>query len=136
MKTIADDKILIEGRDYSATKETEMMLSSYSQLVENKTRSLQKEQRRVERLLFNILPEKCIDELRQNGRTTPEKFSNVSVLFLDFVGFTEISQKMSTEKLFAELNEIFTGFDTIITSHLCERIKTIGDAYLAACVIG
>jgi class 3 adenylate cyclase len=110
-----------------------MMLASYSELIEKKTRSLAREQRRVERLLFNVLPEKCVNELRSYGRTKPERFHEVSVLFLDFVGFTELSQRMSTERLFNELNELFTAFDAIITEHCCERIKTIGDAYLAVC---
>jgi class 3 adenylate cyclase len=57
----------------------------------------------------------------------------VTVLFSDIVGFTDISTKLPVDTLIAELNEIFTMFDVIIEKHSCERIKTIGDAYLAVC---
>ena len=133
LKLLQNGDLMLEGSDHSAVRETEHMLKSYSELIEKKNRQYKREQRRVERLLFNTLPEKCVSQLRQYGRTRPERFDEVSVLFLDFVGFTELSQRMSTDTLFSELNEIFTAFDTIISQHRCERIKTIGDAYLAVC---
>lgn len=133
LKALTSGNLMLEGSDHSAVRETEHMLKSYSELIEKKNRQYKREQKRVERLLFNTLPEKCVFQLRQYGRTRPERFSEVSVLFLDFVGFTELSQKMSTDTLFSELNEIFTGFDTIVSRYRCERIKTIGDAYLAVC---
>lgn len=125
--------LLLEGRDDSPLREVQQMLTSYSDMIETNNRRLAKEQRRVERLLYNILPDKCVQQLRTQGHTTPERFSKVSVLFLDFVGFTELSQRVSTRVLFEELNDIFTAFDSIIARHRCERIKTIGDAYLAVC---
>lgn len=125
--------MLLEARDDTPLLEVQQMLASYSELIEKKNKHLAREQRRVERLLYNILPDKCVQQLREHGYTTPERFSDVSVLFLDFVGFTELSQKVSTKELFEELNDIFTSFDTIIAQHRCERIKTIGDAYLAVC---
>ena len=133
IKSLNNGTLLLEGTDYSAVRETELMLKSYSELIEKKNRQYQREQRRVERLLFNTLPEKCVFQLKQYGKTHPECFDEVSVLFLDFVGFTELSQQMSTSVLFSELNEIFTAFDKIVSMHRCERIKTIGDAYLAVC---
>ena len=133
LKPIPNGELLVEGRDESVIRETEAMLRSYSELIELKNQSIKQEQRRVERLLFNVLPEKSIMQLRRFGHTIPERFDEVSVLFLDFVGFTQLSQEMSTEELFSELNDLFTSFDQIITEHRCERIKTIGDAYLAVC---
>ncbi len=127
------DTLILEGTDHTATRETEAMLASYSQLIENQKLLLETEKRRVERLLFNVLPEKCIHQFREDGRTTPERFSEVSVLFLDLVDFTTVAQQLSTSDLFAELNELFTAFDTVVMQHRCERIKTIGDAYLAVC---
>jgi adenylate cyclase len=83
--------------------------------------------------LLNILPKKVIKELKETGNTCPEIFRNVTVLFSDIVGFTDISTKLPVDTLIAELNDIFTMFDNIIEKHSCERIKTIGDAYLAVC---
>lgn len=128
-----EDTLILEGADHTATRETEAMLASYSQLIENQKQLIESEKRRVERLLFNVLPEKCIHQFREDGRTTPERFSDVSVLFLDLVDFTTVAQQLSTADLFAELNELFTAFDTVVMQHRCERIKTIGDAYLAVC---
>lgn len=125
--------ILIEGADHSSVKETQAMLTSYSLLIENKQKETQREYERAERLLANILPQNTIKQLKTFGKTTPEHYSDVSVLFLDFVGFTVLSQQMELEQLFEELNEIFTTFDNICEKFSCERIKTIGDAYLAVC---
>jgi class 3 adenylate cyclase len=94
---------------------------------------LDKERRKSEQLLLNILPKKVIKELKERGNTSPEIFKNVTVLFSDIVGFTDISTKLPVETLISELNDIFTMFDVIIEKHSCERIKTIGDAYLAVC---
>ena len=87
----------------------------------------------TERLLANTLPEKVIIDLKESGSSKPELFPDVSVLFSDFVDFTRISSEMAPEALIAELSEIFTAFDEIIERRGCERIKTIGDAYLAVC---
>lgn len=125
--------VLIEGYDHSSVKETQAMLASYSQIIEDNQKELQREFERAEGLLANILPSKTIEQLKTLGETIPERYADVSVLFLDFVGFTEMSQQMDPELLFAELNDIFTKFDTICEEFQCERIKTIGDAYLAVC---
>jgi class 3 adenylate cyclase len=94
---------------------------------------IDKERRKSEKLLLNILPKKVIKELKETGNTRPEIFKNVTVLFSDIVGFTDISTKLPVDTLIEELNDIFTTFDNIIEKHSCERIKTIGDAYLAVC---
>jgi len=96
-------------------------------------REIDKERRKSEKLLHNILPEKIIKELKEKGTTSPETFKDVTVLFSDFVGFTDLSTKLPVDQLIAELNDLFTMFDVIIEKHSCERIKTIGDAYLAVC---
>lgn len=122
---------LVEGRDDSFMDEAQGMINTYSKMVEQKQLEIEAEKAHVEKLLLNILPRKTMDELRVFGKSEPESFPDVSVLFLDFVGFTSISQKLSPQSLFAELNDMFTVFDKIVTQHGCERIKTIGDAYLA-----
>jgi len=94
---------------------------------------LDKERKKADALLLNILPKKVISELKQKGRTRPETFHDVTVLFSDIVRFTNISARLPVDTLIEELNDIFTIFDTIAERNACERIKTIGDAYLAVC---
>ena len=132
-RPMPDGSLLVEGRSGAAIEEAEAMVASYSLLVEKQKREIEIEKGRVEKLLLNILPRKSVEQLRQFGRTVPERFDEVTVLFLDFVGFTALAQALSPDELFSELNEIFSAFDEIITRYGCERIKTIGDAYLAVC---
>ncbi|MEZ5083375.1 MAG: adenylate/guanylate cyclase domain-containing protein [Bacteroidales bacterium] len=100
-------------------------------LVTERTKELAAEKEKTEELLLNTLPLKVVNELKQNGKSEPESFEDVTVYFSDIVGFTSISSKLDPKVLIGELNEIFTGFDDIMEKHECERIKTIGDAYLA-----
>ena len=94
---------------------------------------IDKERQKYEKLLLNILPRKVIKELKDKGNTSPEIFKEVTVLFSDIVGFTDLSSKLPVETLITELNDIFTAYDNIVEKHFCERIKTIGDAYMAVC---
>ncbi|MCF8368375.1 MAG: hypothetical protein K9G76_04975 [Bacteroidales bacterium] len=100
-------------------------------LVTERTKELAAEKEKTEELLLNTLPLKVVNELKQNGKAEPESFEDVTVYFSDIVGFTNISSQLEPKTLIGELNEIFTGFDGIMEKHSCERIKTIGDAYLA-----
>lgn len=91
------------------------------------------QRRKTEELLASILPYKVITDLKETGYSKPDLFPNVTVLFSDFVDFTIFSAKISPEVLINELSDIFTAFDEIMDRNHCERIKTIGDAYLAVC---
>ncbi len=91
------------------------------------------EKEKADKLLLNILPSRVATDLKERGSTEPELFENVTVLFSDIVGFTKVSSRLDPSKLIGELNEIFTAFDNIIERHHCERVKTIGDAYLSVC---
>ena len=102
-----------------------------NELLEAQNQKIQDEKSKLEILIKNILPTATIRELRDNGTVEPKKFENVGILMLDFVGFTEMSAKTEQNLLFDELNEMFTCFDFLAERHKCERIKTIGDAYLA-----
>lgn len=93
---------------------------------------LQIERRKSESLLKVLLPQKVINALISDGVYKPETKDNVSILFCDFVGFTVISSALNPEVLFDELTEIFTAFDDICIEMGGARIKTIGDAYMAA----
>lgn len=107
------------------------MLDSYSRMSEKQNRDLQKEKDRVEKLLLNIMPKSVYEEMKNFGTTTPARFESASVLMLDFVGFTDMAVSRDPSALIAELNDIFSAFDRIVELFGCERIKTIGDAYVA-----
>lgn len=94
---------------------------------------IQEEKRKSDDLLLNILPEPVADELKRTGSAKPESFEGVTILFSDLVGFTDHSSRLTASELIGELNELFTAYDGVIERHDCERIKTIGDAYLAVC---
>ncbi|MCC7297413.1 MAG: hypothetical protein IT244_03695 [Bacteroidia bacterium] len=83
-------------------------------------------------LLLNILPEEVAQELKQHGASKPIHYDMVSILFTDFVSFTQYSERVSNETLINELNEIFHAFDEIIDEFNLEKIKTIGDSYMCA----
>jgi class 3 adenylate cyclase len=102
-------------------------------LVKERTRELEVEKEKTEELLLNTLPLKVVNDLKENGKTNPESFDDVTVYFSDIVGFTKLSAELAPDILIHELNDIFTAFDDIMVRHKCERIKTIGDAYLAVC---
>jgi len=123
--------ILVECRDISKEKQTEYMLESYSKMAERHARELQREKERVDRLLLNIMPRSVYEEMKHFGMVTPQRFDQASVLLLDFVGFTDMAIARSPGPVVAELNDIFTSFDRIVERFGCERIKTIGDAYMA-----
>jgi adenylate cyclase len=123
--------ILVECRDISKEKQTEYMLESYSKMAERHARDLQREKERVDRLLLNIMPRSVYEEMKHFGMVTPQRFDQASVLLLDFVGFTDMAIARSPGPIVAELNDIFTSFDRIVERFGCERIKTIGDAYMA-----
>lgn len=92
-----------------------------------------KERQKSDRLLLNILPKKVANELKATGRTLPERFESCTVYFSDIANFTSTSEKLDPVFLISELNDIFTTFDAIMEKYGCERIKTIGDAYMAVC---
>ncbi|OIQ36439.1 MAG: hypothetical protein BM555_02720 [Crocinitomix sp. MedPE-SWsnd] len=92
---------------------------------------LNQKQKRVSRLLENILPEQTLKEFRVHGKSSPKKFNNTSVLFTDFVNFSQITQDMNPDILIQKLDYYFSKFDEIIKKYKLEKIKTIGDAYMA-----
>lgn len=91
------------------------------------------EKQKSDDLLLNILPEEVATELKQTGEAIARQYNNVTVLFTDFVNFTGLSEQMSPTELVQEIHQNFTAFDAISEKHGLEKIKTIGDAYLAVC---
>lgn len=92
--------------------------------------ALRAEQEKSERLLLNILPKAIADQLKQYQGSLAERFDEVTVLFADIVGFTEIAAEISPLELVDLLNRIFSTFDRLSAKYGLEKIKTIGDAYL------
>lgn len=126
-----DAVVVVEAADVSKQKEAEYMLDTYSAMVERNTRDLQREKERVEKLLLNIMPRSVFEEMTEYGTVTPQRFDDATILMLDFVGFTSMAVSRDPSALIAELNDIFTAFDRIVELFGCERLKTIGDAYVA-----
>lgn len=89
------------------------------------------EKKRSDDLLENILPVDVAEELKQKGTANARMFDEVTVLFTDFVNFTNVSEMLSPQELVDELNQCFIAFDRIMEKYGIEKIKTIGDAYLA-----
>ena len=94
--------------------------------------TISKERDRSENLLLNILPAEIAEELKANGEAVARDFDQVSILFTDFKEFTQMSEKLSAKELVAEINHCFKAFDEICEKYNVEKIKTIGDAYMAA----
>ncbi len=95
-------------------------------------KKLRSEQERSEQLLLNILPRVIAERLKEGQRTIADVFPDVTVLFADLVGFTRMSEQLPPAELVAMLNKIFSMFDQLAEKHGLEKIKTIGDEYMAA----
>jgi class 3 adenylate cyclase len=95
-------------------------------------RQLDEERLRSDGLLLNILPQAIVDELKRSpGERIAEAFDEVSVVFIDAVGSTAQAARAAPEDFAATLDELFRRFDRLADRHGLERIKTIGDAYMA-----
>jgi class 3 adenylate cyclase len=100
--------------------------------VQERTKELRLEKQKSDDLLLNILPEEVANELKEKGSADAKQFEMVTVMFTDFKGFTQISEKLSPSQLVEEIHVCFKAFDAIIAKHNIEKIKTIGDAYMCA----
>ena len=101
-------------------------------LVKERTLDLEREKKKSEDLLHNILPEETAKELILYGKTKAKRHEQVSVLFADFKDFSGISERLDPEQLVAEIDYCFKAFDEIMELYGLEKIKTIGDAYMCA----
>ena len=101
-------------------------------IVHRSRAAISREKEVSEGLLHNILPEEVADELRAKGYADAREFEQATILFTDFKGFTAISEQLSPAQLVAEIDACFKAFDAVIEKYRIEKIKTIGDAYMAA----
>tara|TARA_Y100000994_G_scaffold197579_1_gene167471 strand:- start:8 stop:526 length:519 start_codon:yes stop_codon:yes gene_type:complete len=114
-------------------------------LVDKRTKLISKQKDRIERqnkivkqqkdqsdeLLLNVLPSYVVKELKEQGQVSIKTYENASVMFIDIVGFSKIAERINPKILVTKLNNLFSEFDAIIENYGLEKIKTIGDAYLA-----
>ncbi len=107
-------------------------LTSRLRYVNKSKVAIQKEKDISEGLLLNILPASVADELKQKGYAEAMQYDVATILFSDFKEFTTVAENMSAAELVKEINACFKAFDEIMTRRGIEKIKTIGDAYMAA----
>lgn len=126
---------------------TQLMLKAASDFLREKNLELQREirsrqvvqealkveQQKSERLVLSILPKAIAERLKRSAGKIAEQFDNVTILFADIVGFTPLSSQISPLELVSLLNDIFSTFDSLAEKFGVEKIKTIGDAYMAVC---
>lgn len=127
---------LLENRKDELEKEVTVRtreVTAQKQEIELQHEELKKEKKKSDDLLLNILPEEVADELKSKGASEARFFDQVTVIFTDFVDFTKAGERMSPQQLVDELHTCFKNFDEIISRYNIEKIKTIGDAYLAVC---
>ena len=93
---------------------------------------IKNEKEKSETLLLNILPPQIVARLNSGEELIADRFDDVTVLFADLVGFTEASSRVTPTRLVEDLNHLMSEFDTLAQHLAVEKIKTIGDAYMAA----
>lgn len=118
---------MMENRKAELEKEVEVRTAE----IVRQNQALAQEKMKSDSLLLNILPAEVAEELKEKGHSEAKLFQNVSIMFADFVHFTTIAERMSPQRLVDELHVCFKAFDEILSKYGVEKIKTIGDAYLA-----
>jgi adenylate cyclase len=106
-------------------------IENYARTAFLTRKRLEAEQARSARLLLNVLPESIAERLKTNPAPIADRFGEASVLFADVVGFPPLSKGMQPEAVVRILNGLFTKLDEIVEKHGLEKIKTIGDGYMA-----
>lgn len=100
-------------------------------VIDEQTQSLEIERAESERLLLNVLPASIFTRLRNGEYPIADDYPSVTVMFADIVGFTPMAAKLSAPEVIAMLGELFSEFDDLVADRELEKIKTIGDSYMA-----
>jgi adenylate cyclase len=108
------------------------LLASFAKQRNEALAALRVEQERSELLLLNILPRSIADRLKSAHQTIADHFDAASIVFADVVDFTPFAHRLSPAEVVGILDDLFSHFDTLVERHGLEKIKTIGDAYMAA----
>jgi adenylate cyclase len=122
MLTALSRAVQIEKLAQERIRQAEQLQAAYLQL--------ELEQVKSEQLLLNVLPAAIVLRLKDKEQNIAESFGEVTVMFADIVGFTELSSRISATAVVKVLNDIFSAFDHLADRHGLEKIKTIGDAYM------
>lgn len=115
------------------------LAKSFNQTIgslRTETQLIERENRENEALVLSIFSPAIAKRLKQGEREIAEQISNVSILFSDLHQFTKLTQSMSPQEVVRLLNELVTGFDEMTDKYGLEKIKTIGDGYMAVCGLG
>jgi guanylate cyclase len=108
------------------------LLASFAKQRNEALAALRVEQERSELLLMNILPGSIAERLKAASQTIADHFDSASILFADVVDFTPFAQRLAPAEVVGILDQLFSHFDELVERHGLEKIKTIGDAYMAA----
>ena len=106
--------------------------SRIEEKMELRIQNMAAEKERSDKLVAEILPEETANQIKSKGKAKWDKYERATVLFSDIQGFTKIAEEMNPEKLIDELDTFFFHFDSVVEKYNIEKIKTIGDAYMAA----
>ncbi|AFY82209.1 adenylate/guanylate cyclase domain-containing protein [Oscillatoria acuminata] len=121
-------RVLVSGKDeLSSLAQT---INAMLETLESSAKALEIEREKAESLLLNILPEVIADRLKGHEENIADNFAEVTVLFADIVGFTQLSAQIEAAELVQLLNNIFSRFDRALERYQLEKIKTIGDCYM------
>jgi len=115
----------------SARQQNQALMKAQQEMIDL-NQQLDTGRKKLEELLLNILPKKVADELLAYGVSSPIKFDDISVMFTDFVGFTQAAEKLPAQAIVEELEVFFNEFDSVAETHHLEKLKTIGDSYMFA----
>jgi class 3 adenylate cyclase len=105
-------------------------------VIREQSDRLAEEMEKSERLILNMLPGPVASRLLNGELTIADDYPSVTVLFADIVGFTPLAARLSAREVIGLLSELFSAFDTLVARRGVEKIKTIGDAYMAVAGIG
>jgi guanylate cyclase len=108
------------------------LLASFARQRNEALAALRFEQEKSERLLLNILPRPIAERLKAASQTIADHLAEVTILFADVVDFTPLAQRLPPAEMVGVLNQLFSRFDALVERHGLEKIKTIGDCYMAA----
>jgi guanylate cyclase len=108
------------------------LLASFAHQRNTALTALRAEQEKSEALLLNILPRPIAERLKAAPQTIADDFASASILFADVVEFTPLSERLPPAQMVAILDQLFSDFDVLVERHGLEKIKTIGDCYMAA----
>ena len=114
---------LVERRTKTITKQKDQ--------IELQNKNIEREKEKADKLLLNILPSETADELKNKGVATTRQYRKATVMFTDIKDFSKVAETMDPSLLVKSLDSLFREFDKIIEKHQIEKIKTMGDAYMA-----